>query len=396
MKIAQIAPLAEKVPPDKYGGTERVVYNLVEELVKMGHDVTLFASGDSKTSAKLVSVYPKALRYSDVKDIYGFNTYSILNTGLAYSMQDQFDVIHDHNPHMGLSIANIAKTPAVMTWHGPYTPEIIQLFSTLNKPYVVSISNSQARFAPSINFAGTVYNGLAMDSYPFSDKDGGYLLFVGRISMEKGVHFAIDAAVALSIPLIIAAKLDNVRHDQEYFSRFIKPRLKKHSNLVKWIGEVNEEERNRLMAKARAFLHPATWPEPFGLTLIESMACGCPVVGFNKGSIPELVIDGETGFVVEDLKQMVAAIASIDKINRANCRKHALANFSSRRMAQDYLEIYKRVIAKSRRQVEKVTKEDKFAIKPGVEQYLKDRKSKKESLIYEQRVDLQPLKLQDD
>src|SRR4051812_46750973 len=182
MKIAQIAPIPERVPPKKYGGTERVIYYLTEELVKMGHDVTLFASGDSITSAKLVSVVPKALReIPNEKDIYGFNVNSLLNMGLAYSMQDQFDVIHDHNAHMGLPTANICKTPVVMTWHGPYDEEMNRYFSMLNKPYLVSISDAQAAGAPGLSFAATVYNGLPMENYPFSATHKGYLLYVGRI-----------------------------------------------------------------------------------------------------------------------------------------------------------------------------------------------------------------------
>ncbi|KKR80815.1 MAG: Glycosyl transferase, group 1, partial [Candidatus Daviesbacteria bacterium GW2011_GWA1_41_61] len=185
MKIAQIAPIVERVPPKKYGGTERVVYALTEDLVRLGHDVTLFASGDSITSAKLISVYPRALREARLKDIYGLNTWTLLNIGLAYKMQDQFDVIHDHTGHIGLPTANICRKPVVMTLHGPFTVDNKPLFKELNNPHLVSISKSQMVSGLNLpNYAGTVYNGLAMEDYPFSDKDEGYLLFVGRISME--------------------------------------------------------------------------------------------------------------------------------------------------------------------------------------------------------------------
>lgn len=345
MRIAQIAPLAESVPPKKYGGTERVIYALTEELVKMGHDVTLFASGDSQTSAKLVSVYPVALRYAGLEDLYGYNSWSILNNGLVYSMQDQFDIIHDHNPLMGLPTANIAKVPVVTTWHGPFDDQVTPLFEAFNNPFIVGISNSQAKPVRKLNLAGVVYNGLIMDDYPFSDTHDNYLLFVGRISHEKGIHHAIDAAVKLKQKLIIAAKLDkDVPVNQKYYRDEIEPRLKKHAKYVTWIGEVDEQERNKLMSRAKAFLHPVTWPEPFGLTLIESMACGTPVVAFGLGSIPEIIQDGKTGFVVKNVDEMVEAVKKIDQIDRAACRRYSISNYGARRMAEGYLEIYKKLV----------------------------------------------------
>lgn len=349
MRIAQIAPIAERIPPKKYGGTERVVYHLTEELVRLGHDVTLFASGDSMTSAKLVSVVPKALRdLQDAKDIYGFNINSMLNMGLAYSMASQFDVIHDHNPHMGLPTANICPTPIVMTWHGPYGAEIRRYFSMLSRPHLVSISKSQASLAHGLPFLGTVYNGLSMEHYPFSDKPSDYLLYVGRIDREKGVHYAMDAAIKLKKKLVIAAKLDEqIPEIKKYFDEEISPRLARYPELISWIGEVDEIVRNELMKNALAFLHAVTWPEPFGLTLIESMACGCPVVAFNIGSIPELVINGRTGFVVNSVSEMVAAVKKIGRIDRVFCRKYAIHKFSARRMAKGYVEVYQKAIAQN-------------------------------------------------
>ncbi|MBX4205053.1 MAG: glycosyltransferase family 4 protein [Candidatus Doudnabacteria bacterium] len=356
MRIAQIAPIPERVPPKKYGGTERVIYYLTEELVKMGHDVTLFASGDSITSAKLVSVVPKALReMPNEKDIYGFNVNSLLNMGLAYSMQDQFDVIHDHNAHMGLPTANISQTPVVMTWHGPYDEEMNRYFSMLNRPYLVSISDAQAARAPGLSFVSTVYNGLPMEHYPFSPTHKGYLLYVGRIDMEKGVHISMDAAVRLNRKLVIAAKLDDqVQSIKKYFDDYIQPRLAVHPELLQWIGEVDEDTRNELMKNAMCLLHAVTWPEPFGLTLIEAMACGCPVVAFNQGSIPEVIDDGKTGFIVENLDEMVAAVKKIDRIDRAHAREYAIQTFSARRMAQGYLDVYERVIAYKKLKEEKL------------------------------------------
>lgn len=346
LRIAQIAPIPERVPPKKYGGTERVIYHLTEELVKKGHDVTLFASGDSITSAKLVSVVPKALReMPNEKDIYGFNVNSLLNMGLAYSMQDEFDIIHDHNAHMGLPTANISRTPVVMTWHGPYDDVMTRYFSELCKPHLVSISKSQAALAPSLAFAGTVYNGLPMEDYPFSATPQDYLLYVGRIDREKGVHHAMDAAIFLGRELIIAAKLDDqIPVIKTYFEEEIRPRLEKHPRLLHWIGEVSEVERNELMKNATCLLHAVTWPEPFGLTLIEAMACGSPVVAFGLGAIPELVRHDETGFVVKNLEGMIKGIENIGTISRETCRAHALQNFSSKRMADGYEAIYQRIL----------------------------------------------------
>jgi glycosyltransferase involved in cell wall biosynthesis len=339
MKIAQIAPLAERVPPKKYGGTERVIFTLTEELVKRGHEVTLFASGDSKTSAKLVSVYPRSLREAGMKNIYISNVWQMHNIGLAYLMQDEFDIIHDHMGTIGLPTANIAHKPVVITMHGPFNLEDRAIYRRLRMPYVVAISKSQAQPAPDLHYGGMVYNGLNMEEYPFSREHDGYLLFVGRISMEKGTHLAIQAAQELNLPLIIAAKLEPT--DMPYFKAYVGPEL---SENIRWVGEVDEEERNRLMSRAMCFLHPVTWREPFGLTLIEAMACGCPVVAINKGSIPEIVLHEKTGYVVSDVDEIIDAIRGIDKIDRTYCRAYALQTFNGKRMADGYEEIYRKIL----------------------------------------------------
>jgi glycosyltransferase involved in cell wall biosynthesis len=339
MRIAQIAPIVERVPPKKYGGTERMVHALTEELMKRGHDVTLFASGDSVTSAKLESVYPRGIREAKMKDIYGLNPWTLLNLGLAYELQDEFDIIHDHLAPVSLPVANMASTPVVMTMHAAFNAETKKLFQTLHGPHIVTISEAQMYSLPSLNHAGTVYNGLPMEHYPFGAEMGEYLLYVGRISQEKGVHFALDVAQQLDLPLIIAAKVD--AQDQPYFKEYIEPRL---SDRIQWIGEVNEEERNKLMVNARCFLHPVTWREPFGLTLIEAMACGCPVVAFDKGSIPEIIDTGVTGFVVQDLDTMIEAVENIANIDRTVCRERALSNFSASKMADGYEAVYRKVL----------------------------------------------------
>lgn len=341
MRIAQIAPLVERIPPKKYGGTERIVHALTEELVMRGHEVTLFATGDSITTARLSSVYHRALREVRMQDIYGLNYYTMLNIGTAYQRQAEFDIIHDHNGFISLPTANIASTPVIMTMHGPFTPENRTLFQTLRNPYQVTISNAQSYAVPNLHHAGTVYNGLVMEHYPFSEEHDGYLLFVGRISIEKGIHNAVQAARALGLRLIIAAKLDPV--DQPYFRQYIEPYL---SDEITWIKEVEEEERNRLMSRAMCLLHPVTWREPFGLTMIEAMACGCPVISFNKGSVPELVKNGETGFIVEDVEGLIDAVQNIGTIDRNACRTHALSSFNASKMTDGYEELYDKILRK--------------------------------------------------
>lgn len=341
MKIAQIAPIIERVPPAKYGGTERVVHAIVEELVRRGHEVTLFASGDSVTSANLVSVYPRSLREAKIKDLYGGNALTMLNIGRAYQIQKRFDIIHDHNGFFSLPTANTAKVPVVMTYHGPFYPEIRRMYQTLKKPFVASISNAQVKGVTGINFIGNVYHGLSMEHFPYSDANENYLLFAGRISAEKGVHFAIETALYLNLPLIIAAKLEPM--DTPYFNQYVGPYL---SDTIKWVGEVTEEERNKLMSRALCFLHPVTWQEPFGLVLIEAMTCGCPVIAFRKGSIPEIVVHGKTGFVVSDIYEMIKAVMKIKKISRQACREHAISNFNAKIMVDKYEKIYDKIITK--------------------------------------------------
>lgn len=339
MKIAQIAPIVERIPPKKYGGTERVVHALTEELVRRGHEVTVFASGDSLTSGKLVSICPRSLREAKLRDIYGANIWTLHNIGLAYDRASEFDIIHDHCGYLSLPTANKSQTPVVMTMHGPFTVENRHIFRALRKPYIVTISKSQM-IVSDINHAGTIYNGLELHEYPFSERHDGYLLFVGRISREKGVHNAIELAANMDVPLIIAAKLDDV--DRPYYHEMIEPYL---NDKIRWVGEVDEEERNRLMSRAMCFVHAITWREPFGLTLIEAMACGCPVIAFNYGSIPELVIHGKTGFVVNTMEEMLDTMSEIGSIQRHECRRHALEKFNASVMADGYEKLYQKILS---------------------------------------------------
>lgn len=343
MRIAQIAPISERVPPKRYGGTERIVFELTEELVRRGHDVTLFASGDSIISAKLASVLPVSLRESNIKNPYGLSEYTFLNFGLAYDRQAEFDIIHDHNYAISIPTAAMAKTPVIMTVHGALHEENIPLYQSFPQINLVTISKAQSPKRSSLHIVGTVYHGQTMGHYPFGKQHEGYLLFVGRMHKEKGVHHAIEVARRLDLPLIIAARVADV--DVEYFTAYIKPKL---TDKIIWIGEVNEQERNELMSKAMCFLHPVTWPEPFGLTMIESMACGAPVVAFNKGSIPEVVNDGYSGYVVENIEQMVDGVKKVidNAISRKNCREYALNTFSVQQMTDGYEAIYRKVLAR--------------------------------------------------
>lgn len=341
MKIGMIAPPIENVPPKKYGGTERVVSVLTEELVRRGHDVTLFASGQSRTSAKLISVFPKSLReaFPDNKDVSRRVQISLQHVGNAYGMQDEFDIIHDHTGYFGLPFTQSASTPVISTVHGPLTKEILPLYQQFTKPYLVSISYSQRKPAPRLNFAANVYNGLQLAKYPFSPYHSGYLLAVGRFSPEKGIHNAIEIAQKSHLPLIIAAKLEESQ--KEYFAKRIQPHL---CSSIQWLGEVTEKHRNELMSHALGFLHPLEWEEPFGLTIIEAMACGTPVIAFNKGSMKEIISHGKTGFIAKNNNDAVSYIQKLDSISRSYCRRYSLLRFGADTMATEYENVYEAIL----------------------------------------------------
>lgn len=345
MRIAQIAPLIERIPPKKYGGTERVVSVLTEELVRRGHDVTLFASGDSETQAKLVATYPRALREAFPDDPQKKMMISLMHLGQAYERAKEFDIIHDHTGQFGVAFANSSPTPVVMTMHSAFNAQNMSMYRILRRPNLVTISDYQASMAPGLNLHSTVYNGLPLDQFPFSWKSEDYLLYVGRICPEKGLHHAIEVAKATGKQLIIAAKLDKDRY-QDYFAEQIEPQL---SEQIKWIGEVGEEQRNELYSKALCLLHPVTWPEPFGLTLIESMASGCPVIAFPQGSIPEVVKQGVGGLVVNSVEEMIQAVRAVQNIDRWQCRQYARGRFDERQMVEGYEEVYRQVIAQQHR-----------------------------------------------
>lgn len=339
MKIAQISPLWESVPPKLYGGTERIVSYLTEELVRLGHDVTLFASGDSVTSAKLVSASPEALRLCTGI----FNRDAPLTTLLerAFGASDEFDVLHSHLDFIGFPLARRCVAPVITTLHGRQDlPELEPVFREFSEMPLVSISNAQRKPLPWANWQATVHHGLPRDLYTYHSSPGKYLAFLGRISPEKRPDHAIEIAKRSGLPLRIAAKVDAA--DRNYFEAEIEPLLS--HPLVEYVGEITDEEKDDFLGDALALVCPYDWPEPFGLVLIEALACGTPVLAYRRGSIPEIIETGNTGFVCENLDEMTSIVAQLSTIQRANCRQSFDERFTSERMALDYLNVYRQVI----------------------------------------------------
>lgn len=341
MRIAQIAPLWERVPPPAYGGTELVVSLLTEELVRRGHDVTLFASGDSITQAQLVSVHSSALRLDSLVKEYGI--YEMLQLTEVFERADEFDIIHSHVGCAALPYCNLIKTPTVHTLHGIFTPDNEKMFMRAKQLPFVSISDTQREPRLGLNCVATVYNGIDVDSYTFYPEphDPPYLAFLGRISPEKGTHHAIDIAKRSGLPLKIAGKVDVV--DREYYETLIKPHI--DGVQIQYLGEANHAQKNTLMGGAIATLFPITWREPFGLVMVESMASGTPVVAMRMGSTQEVIADGKTGFLCDSVEECVEAIARIEQIDRATCRAYVQTNFSVQHMVDGYEEVYRRLLS---------------------------------------------------
>ena len=337
MRIAQIAPLYEAVPPKLYGGTERVVSFLTEELVALGHDVTLFASGDSVTAAALAAVWPQALRLDPA---FGdpFAPHVMLLEA-ARKRAEQFDVMHFHTDYLPFSLFSRQNTPFVTTLHGRLDlPELKPIFKAFPNVPVVSISDNQRRALPGAHYVGTVHHGLPAGLLtPQEGVRPRYLAFLGRIAPEKGPERAIRIARACGLPLKIAAKID--RADQSYFDTVIRPMLGDGS--VEMVGEISDAQKPAFLSGAVALLMPIVWPEPFGLVMIEAMACGTPVVAFNRGSVPEIIDDGVTGYIVEDEVSAVAAVSRLDQLSRKRVRLGFMARFTARRMAEDYVALYR-------------------------------------------------------
>jgi glycosyltransferase involved in cell wall biosynthesis len=347
MKIAQIAPLTESVPPKLYGGTERVVSYITEALVELGHDVTLFASGDSVTSAKLEPVWPRALRLDPgIRDRVAPH---MLLMELVRRQAEQFDVLHFHLDYYSFSVFQRQDTPFVTTMHGRLDlPELQPIFDTFNDVPVISISDNQRQPLPQAHWLSTVYHGLPENLLkPIPNVKPGYLAFLGRISPEKRVDRAIRIAQAAGMKIKIAAKLDKA--DRAYYEEEIKPLFALPH--VEYIGEISEAEKTEFLGNAHALLFPIDWPEPFGLVMIEAMACGTPVIAFNRGSVPEVIENGVSGFVVEDELSAIAAVKRLDTLSREKVRGAFEARFSSKVMAQNYVNVYEELLRQKRRTV---------------------------------------------
>ena len=339
VKIAQIAPLAESVPPTLYGGTERVVSWLTEELVQLGHRVTLFASGDSKTDAELVSVTPRALRLDPtVKDCQPYH-YILLDK--VFRRAHEFDVLHFHIDLMHYPLFRSMAERVLTTLHGRLDlPDLHPFYRTFDSMKLVSISNAQRKPMPPVNWTATVPHGLPADLHRPGNGGGGYLAFLGRIAPEKGPEAAIEIAKASGVPLKMAAKVDAV--DRAYFEARIRPLL--DHPLIEYIGEINEGQKTRFLGEARALVFPIDWPEPFGLVMIEAMACGTPVIAFRAGSVPEVIEHGVTGFVVKDINEAVLAVPAATRLDRAKIRSRFEERFTSAHMAKAYLAVYESLI----------------------------------------------------
>jgi glycosyltransferase involved in cell wall biosynthesis len=336
MHIAQVAPLTEAIPPKLYGGTERVVSWLTEELIALGHEVTLFASGDSVTSAQLDAVWPRALRLDGaVRDP---NALHMLMLERVYQRAADFDFLHFHLDYYPFSLFSRQSAPFVTTLHGRLDlPEHQPVFDAFSSVPVVSISNAQRRPLPQARWVRTVHQGLPEWLLTPRPVTPSYFAFLGRIAPEKGIDRAIRIAQHCGVPLKIAAKVDNV--DREYFDEQIHPMIK--SGNVEYIGEINDQQKSEFLSGAIVLLVPIDWPEPFGLVMIEAMACGTPVIAFNRGSVPEVIDDGLTGFIVEDINGAIGAVDRLGHLSREKIRLQFEERFTARRMAQDYLAVYR-------------------------------------------------------
>jgi glycosyltransferase involved in cell wall biosynthesis len=340
MRIAQVAPLTESVPPRLYGGTERVVAFLTDELVRQGHDVTLFASGDSRTTARLIPVCPTALRLGG--NCQDFLAPHVLMVEHAAQHSEEFDVIHFHVAQFHFPLARRLSVAHLTTLHGRLDlPELRPFYREFNDIPVVSISDAQRDPIPEAAWVGTVYHGLPLDLLEFHPEPGDYLAFLGRVSPEKGVDRAIAIATGCGFPLRIAAKVDPADHD--YFEREIRPLL--DNPLVEFIGEIGEAQKSDFLGYARALLFPIDWPEPFGLVMIEALACGVPVIAFRGGSVPEVIDEGVTGFIVETVDEGIDATRRIHLLERSRCRAVFERRFGVTRMATDYVQLYQQLTA---------------------------------------------------
>jgi glycosyltransferase involved in cell wall biosynthesis len=338
MRIAQISPLRVAVPPRDYGGTERCVANLTESLVQLGHDVTLFASGDSQTRARLVPMVPEALNFDPAMDSVAYHYAALAK---VYRQAGQFDMIHSHMDYLTLHFASLSDTPTVLTLHGRLDrPEfgcVLRQFCDAN---YVAISKNQQSALPDLHWVGVVHHGVDVETFRFYPESGDYMVFVGRIAPEKGPERAIEIATRTGIPLKIAAKVDPT--DREYFEDVVKPLL--DHPLIEFLGPVDEMNKRELIGNALALIVPIDWPEPFGIVFIEALACGTPVLTCPYGAAPELLEDGLTGYMCHTLDELAEAAVRVRRdISRARCRAYAKRRFDAERMARNYEAVYEKV-----------------------------------------------------
>ena len=331
----------ESVPPVTYGGTERVVAYLTDTLVESGHDVTLIASGDSRTSARLIAATPRSLRLDDA--CQDPMAHHIREVELVAQLADRFDIIHFHTGFLHLPVARRLNTPSVTTLHGRLDiPDLFPLMDTFRDTPLVSISDAQRHPVAGVTWAGTVYHGLPPGLLPYQPTPGSYVVFLGRISPEKRPDRAIEIARRAGVELLIAAKVDAV--DRDYFASTIAPLLTGPG--VRFLGEIGESEKATLLGGAQALLFPIDWPEPFGMVVIEALACGTPVIAWNHGSVPELIDPGVTGWIVDSVDEAVTALRQIGGIDRRACRSVFEARFTAERMARDYVAIYQTLVGR--------------------------------------------------
>ena len=339
MRIAQVAPLIESVPPKHYGGTERIVSYLTEELVRAGHDVTLFASGDSVTQARLIPGCRESLRLN--KQCVDHLAHHLVMIDRVLEHARDFDVIHFHTDYLHFPASRYLRVPHITTLHGRLDlPDLIPVYDRFRDIPVISISNAQRRPLPSANWVGTIHHGLPQELFRFQPNPGNYLAFLGRICREKRADRAIEIAKRAGMPLKIAAKVDRV--DRRYFKRVVEPLLQQSH--VEWIGEISDREKNDFLGNAHALLFPIDWPEPFGLVMIEAMACGTPVIAYDGGAVSEVIKEGQTGFIAKNAEDAAEAVHRVPELSRGHCRKVFEKRFTVKRMARDYVKIYKRMI----------------------------------------------------
>lgn len=354
LRIAQIGPLWENIPPEKYGGTEWIVHSVTEGLIKKGHDVTLFACGTSTTSAKLVSVYPRPLIQDGIT--WTNIMYPLLNLTEAFDRHAEFDILHVHlnksSDFMALPLAKEIKDKVIFTLHFPYPlsrpendkrPDQHLVLQKYKDMHFVSISNSQRRGGENLNWAGTVYNGIEIEDFTFNPDPQDYFLWLGKINPDKGTKNAILAAKKAGIKLLVAGAIDSFDSaDYKYYLNEVKPLF--DDKQIIYVGEANLQEKNKLYREAKGFLNPIQWNEPFGLVMAESMATGTPVIAFRQGAAPEIIVDGENGYIVDTIDEMVEKIPQIGQIDRKKCRERILNNFTAEKMVDGYENVYNTIL----------------------------------------------------